>query len=272
MIHIATVHYNSTRWIDIQLRFIEKHIGTPYLTYAFLTGIDPTLAQRFHYAVCEPVVSHAFKLNFLADIISRNAEPTDILMFIDGDAFPVSSIDSLINQLSHSTPLIAIQRLENGLDIQPHPSFCITTVGFWNSIKGDWNAGYTWKTPNGNITDIGGNLLEQLQQKGIDWLPIHRTKNLGSHPLLFGVYGSCIYHHGAGFRAPHTRSDLDSKPKHPFWRAISKLIPASLPMKIRYKLHAYTRLYSATLRQNMKESQQIFEKIENAPTEIFYNE
>ena len=176
--------------------------------YAFLSGAAAAHRDKFFFASTEPIQSHAVKLNILGEIICHEAESDeDILIFIDGDAFPVADTENAFALWLKDSPLAAVQRLENVGDIQPHPSFCITTVGFWWEIGGEWNSGYCWETESGNVTDVGGNLLKQLADRGLLWFPILRSKNLFEHPLWYGVYGDLIYHHGAGFRYPISRLD-----------------------------------------------------------------
>ena len=106
---------------------------------------------------------------------------------------------------------MAVQRIENNGDIQPHPCFCVTTVGFWRRLQGDWKPGYTWKNAQGElVTDTGGNLLGQLDEAGIRWLPLHRSNRTDVHPLFFGVYHDLVYHHGAAFRDPYCRLELSA--------------------------------------------------------------
>ena len=50
-----------------------------------------------------------------------------------------------------------------------------------------------------------GNLLRQLEEHNIDWLPLLRSNTRNPDPLWFGVYGHRIYHHGAGFRDRDSR-------------------------------------------------------------------
>ena len=70
-----------------------------------------------------------------------NAESDeDILLFIDGDAFPISDVATYAEEKLKQFPLIAVQRSENDGDPQPHPCFCITTVGFWKKNK--WRLEY----------------------------------------------------------------------------------------------------------------------------------
>jgi hypothetical protein len=133
-------------------------------------------------------------------------DASDLLVFVDGDAFPVAPIGSLIDERLDRHKLIAVQRLENNGDCQPHPCFCVTTVGFWREIGGDWHRGHEWLDPEGvPVTDLGANVLASLQRAGVDWYPLNRVNAVDIHPLFFGLYGDArhgpiVYHHGAGFR------------------------------------------------------------------------
>ena len=129
-----------------------------------LNGIeDKETWARFHFAA-DLEGSHARKLNELASIIAGDAEPTDILIFLDGDAFPVRLLTPWVQEMLQKYPLIAIRRDENLGDCQPHPSFCATTVGFWKDIGGDWQPGGTWINTAGRaVVDTGGNLLVALR-------------------------------------------------------------------------------------------------------------
>jgi len=218
MIHVATVHWRSTRWIDIQLRYLERFLPEPYRVYAFLTDIDPGHEHKFFYSSREPIKPHAVKLNLLADVIHFSADdPSDLLIFIDGDAFPVAPLEPLIAARLEQHRLIAVQRYENLGDLQPHPCFCITTVGFWHDIGGDWKPGHQWRDLSGKaLTDVGGNLLGLLERAGVDWYPLLRTNVRNRDPILFGLYGDSelgplVYHHGAGFRhAPERVARLNA--------------------------------------------------------------
>jgi hypothetical protein len=210
MIHIITVHYKSDFWIDIQFKYLNHFIKEPFRVYASLTGIDSKHYDKFFYYNTEPIASHGIKLNFLAEIAYFNSEDpeNDILIFLDGDAFPIDFVHDRLKDKLKKHPLIAIRGGDITEDIQPHPCFCITTLKFWKDIKGDWKPGYKWKSRyNKMITDTGGNLLQILQHKNINWLRLNRSNKINLHPYLFGVYENMIYHHGAGFRSPMLRSD-----------------------------------------------------------------
>jgi hypothetical protein len=222
VIHIATVHWLDDLWVDIQLDYLEKYIPKDsYRVYAFLNGIDPSpYEHRIHYISTEPIQAHVAKLNLLADEICREADPDDIIYFIDGDAFPVGDINAFVCEKIEEFELVAIQRLENEGDPQPHPSFCATRVRFWQKISGDWGQGPFWKTRTGkDRTDVGALLWEKLKRESIEWLPMHRSNVLELHPLWFGVYHELIYHHGAAFRTPYCMVDIKNARKV-WWKNI----------------------------------------------------
>jgi hypothetical protein len=219
MLHIATVHWKDDRWIDIQLKYLRLHISREFKVYAFLHQLSEIHRPKYFYSSTEPVRSHAVKLNLLADMAAFNAaSPDDWLMFIDGDAFPIGDVVPFACAMFKHNPLIAIQRRENNGDVQPHPSFCLTTVGFWKSIGGDWKEGHQWRSAQGKlVTDIGGNLLGILEQRHIEWHPMLRSNQRNLHPLLFGLYDDVIYHHGSGFGIGSTRArwrELKENRKH----------------------------------------------------------
>ncbi len=214
MLHIATVHYLSPRWIEIQTRYLRRHMSAPYMTWASLELIDPSY-ERFFDKVFDLARGHQGQLNNLAAEISAQAEPDDLIMFLDGDAFPIRDPMPLIREGLQQAPLIAVKRAENGGDEQPHPCFCVTSVKTWHDIHGDWAMGYRWQATDGRrITDTGGNLLRALELTNTPWLPILKSNRAHLDPLFFAIYGDTIYHHGAGFRrGGASRGFYDRAPK-----------------------------------------------------------
>lgn len=213
MLYVCTVHFQTTRWIKRQLFFIDKNIKTEHRILSCVPSgyTNKDFYINSHYDPESKIsYNHADKLNYLAKIVSLEARPDDIIVFLDGDAFPIRPIDEFISKKLEDYKLIAIQRKENDGDIQPHPSFAATTVGFWNEIDGDWNPGFTWKDIHNNeVSDTGANLLEKLLKNNIDWYPMTRTNRVNLHPLWFGIYDDIIYHHGAGYRPAISRLDLN---------------------------------------------------------------
>ena len=202
LINIATVHWQTDKWVDPQLHYLARALEEPYRVFASLNGIEAQeVWERFHFAADLPG-SHAVKLNRLAEIIGESAGRDDVLIFLDGDAFPVRPLVRWLGDVLRRHPLAAVRRDENLGDLQPHPSFCATTVGFWQDIEGDWRSGATWTNSAGReVADIGGNLLYQLRDHHIEWKPLLRTNTHNPHPVWFGVYDHRIYHHGGGFQA-----------------------------------------------------------------------
>jgi hypothetical protein len=217
MINIATVHFQSDRWIDIQLKYLHKFIKPDFRIYACLPEPKEKFESRFYFTseyeppdkLSEaPNINHAKKLNYLADIILNDSDGDDYLIFIDGDAFPIADLSPFIDRILGQYFLAAVRRDENGGDIQPHPCFCATTTQFWKEIQGDWSPGFTWKNSAGmDMTDVGGNLLGALLKRAIPWYPMLRSNTLNLHRLWFGIYDGLVYHHGAGFRPAVSRID-----------------------------------------------------------------
>ncbi|HEX3510328.1 MAG TPA: hypothetical protein VHT27_04425 [Solirubrobacteraceae bacterium] len=200
MLHVATVHYRSPRWIEIQTRYLREKISAPFQTWTSLEGIDPSYGCHFDHVV-EQLGPHAGKLNHLAMEISTEASDEDLLMFLDGDAFPIADPMPVLDAALARAPLVAVRRAENLDEPQPHPCFCVTTVGTWRTLPGDWSAGPAWRGPRGQLrTDVGGALMRRLELTDTPWEQLLRTNRHDLDPIFFAVYGDIVYHHGSGFR------------------------------------------------------------------------
>src|SRR5437899_11207878 len=70
MIHIATVHWMSDRWIDLQLDHLQRNMDRPYRVYADLEGIEERHGERFDVATDLGPIPHAQTLHALADLIA----------------------------------------------------------------------------------------------------------------------------------------------------------------------------------------------------------
>jgi hypothetical protein len=161
MLHIATAHFSTPRWIDIQARYLRKHLSVPYLTWGSIAQIDPRFADRFD-RVIEQKGPEADKLNHLAVEIEREADPADLLLFLAPDAFPIADLQPLFAEGSGAAPLLAARRSDNDDFPQPNPCFCLTTVGTWAQIAGDWSDGHCWHAMDGRPrTGAGANLMRR---------------------------------------------------------------------------------------------------------------
>lgn len=233
MIHIITSHHRTGEFIIPQVHFIKRSIKQEYKIWAFYDPLDVSELDKFkpHFYFLEnppplkdihkyfkypksnktqpnipgSLEAHYLKLNFLTDKVlnDSNTKDTDILLYLDGDSFPIAPLDNFIETKLKRYELCGVQRLENGFDIQPHGCFTLTTVKLFKRFdKYIWDNGYAWSNLHTDSfrTDVGGELLRKLIEHRIDWYPLHRTNTVNIHPVCFGIYDDLIYHHGAGFR------------------------------------------------------------------------
>ncbi len=198
MLYVVTVHHASPRWIEIQTSHIRRHIGVPHQIWTSLEKIDPSYGRNFD-TVLELKAPHAPKLNAIVTEICEVAEDGDLMMFLDGDSFPIADPMPLVQESLAQAPLVAVRRAENGNEPQPHPCFTVTSVGTWKELRGDWTAGYTWPGVHGRPnSDVGGNLLRKLELAGMPWVQVLRSNKHNPDPLYLAIYGDIVYHHGAG--------------------------------------------------------------------------
>jgi hypothetical protein len=260
MLHILSVHWKDDRWVDIQLAYFNKNIHLPFKVYAYLNFLPVHHSQKFYYASTDSIKDHATKLNLLAEVVCKSdAKDEDWLLFIDGDAFPISDVGSFIAPILKQFPLAAVQRVENGGDKQPHPLFAVTTVGFWKRISGDWRKGYRWNNDTRSVTDVGGNLLGILEKEKIEWYKILRSNKTNLHVLNFAVYGGVVYHHGASFRPNLARVDKVVNPFKPNFilRLLSKsYLTRNITFYFKYQHENRIK------EKNKKQSEEIFKLIE----------
>ncbi len=232
--YIATVHFRRSDWIDRQLASIHAYAPEAEV-WASLDHIEPEHFAKFTRAWSldleplgpgiEPYASssddpggdgHGLKLNELARRICEVAQDDDTLLFLDGDAL---LLQPLANVLAQTEALAAVRRNENDGDEFPHPSYCLTTVGRWKQLQGDWRRGVFVTSATGReMTDTGTKLTSQLAAMQWSWLPLIRINATNLHPVWFGIYGTptlgpVVYHHGAGFRTRVSRADLALKKK-----------------------------------------------------------
>ena len=260
------MHWRSEDWIDLQLAAIRRHCQQPFRLHAFLNHVAECFHDKFDRVHTEEGMPHPDKLNKLAAEICEQAADSDYLVFIDGDAFPVADLAESFAALERY-PLVAARRYENNGDLQPHPCFCVTTVGFWKQIEGDWRGGGYWKNLQGRpVTDVGGRLLNALDEAGIDWLPLDRSNARNLHPLWFGVYGGVVYHHGAGFRDKLCRLDALNGVDR-FSRAI---IDLQRKLRLQRRLPHFNgwltrQVHNYMRRKNSKLAEQVYASIVSDP-------
>ena len=201
MIHIATVHWRSDRWIDIQLRYLERNLDEPYRVYAWIDEEMRGQASKFFYATDVAVDRHELKLTLLGDLVAHAAADDEQIMFIDGDAFPIAPIGPVPARQARA---LSPGRGPTGREQRrsPAPSVLLRhdrRVLAWPARR---------LAPRAHLDQSAGQAGDRrrrqparpLEDAGIEWYPMLRTNKVNPHPLQFGVYEDLVYHHGGGFR------------------------------------------------------------------------
>jgi hypothetical protein len=258
VIHVATAHYGTPKWIDVQLQYFARNLREPYRVWAAIEGFDASGAEGVDVVV-PAHGSHREKLNLLSGHILADAQRDDLIMFVDDDAIPVADPMPLVRDALERSALVAVRR--DG-QRNPNPIFCAATIGTWSDINGDWARGHLWTTEGGGeITNTGSNLLYLLESRQLEWTPLTRSNRVDLHPLWYGLYGDVVYHHGvevgeaarAGQTAGETsllRSRLRSSP------AATRVADAIVPRRRRQLRRA---------RQQELLSERIFQEIRTNP-------
>ena len=267
MIHVCTVHFGTARWIDVQLGYLHRTLTEPYAVYACLEDVDGDHDGKFARVV--PARGpHAGKLNLLAAEVCAEADGQDVLVFLDGDAFPVVDPMPVVYEALGRSRLVAVRRDENATDRQPHPCFCAVRVTDWLSLAGDWSPGHSWSGADGRMTtDVGGNLLRALERSGSTWTPLLRSNRIDLHPLWYGVYGGIVYHHGAGFRWAVGRVDLLDQPRT---GTVGRRLPVAGPLLRRWDSARRQRFVADTANLALTKHEEMFAKLSRDPE--FYRE
>lgn len=250
MIHIATVH-RGPRWVDVQLEHLRRHLAEPFAVWASVEDVPEDATAKFDRAI-EMRGAHAGKLNLLWTQLDEVVEDDDVVVFCDSDAFPIADLTAPLRSWLAGHPLVAIQRVEDGGDPQPHPSFCAAAAGTWRAVGCDWSDGYPWPGPAGGLTsDVGSNLLYRLERAGVDWLPLRRENTHDLHPVWFGVYGGVIYHHGAGSRRyPLSRPETAGLRYHRSRRQpLRFVLDVPVALRRRHRIWRNRRLSTAVFRR-----------------------
>jgi hypothetical protein len=255
---VATAHHHSDEWIAIQRDRLERHLPGPFRVWGSLENVDASY-ERFFDVVVPSLGQHAGKLNLLAHHIVREAADDDLILFLDGDAFPVADLGPAMAEALASHDLWAVQRLENFGDRQPHPCFCVVPVQVWRDLPGDWVSGHPIRPGR---TDVGANLLWLLESQDRPWAPLLRTHSLTDHSLLYAIYGGLVYHHGAGFRGlkppGQDRAEWTSRiPETALERDRMERMRTKHPEK-------YTKLLAAMMEAAVQ-SQAVYETIRDDP-------
>jgi hypothetical protein len=208
MIRICSVHHKSDRFLGLQEKYFEKNTNEDYVLYIGYSefNINDGSHKRININLTSSSIHHSDRLNYLFNSLKNDANDDDLLVFVDSDAFPISTnwVEYVKNKLKEN-PIVSVLRKENSAPLSdclpeehPHPCFFVTTVKFWreNSLYFDYK------------DNTGVNVLNFLRSNNLDFSKLVRSNTVNIHPLMFGVYDDIVYHHGAGNRPPYDGVDV----------------------------------------------------------------
>jgi hypothetical protein len=205
MIFVLTVHHLSGKWLPLQTAALARWLPDaqvvawmPSGSYQRLPGAPGGWIVR----VGDEPSEHGTRLNALSLEALRHADPEDILLTLDSDAWPIADPMPTVERLLARVPFVAVRRDEAEGARQPHPCFSACRAGFWSALPGDWTEAPFTDAHGRRRPAVGGRLLERL---GDVWAPLLRCNRQNPHPVMFGLYGDTepiVYHHGAGSREP----------------------------------------------------------------------
>lgn len=142
---------------------------------------------------------HAVPLQRLYEL-SLKDHPKYIVT-LDTDAFPIRSgwLEKMIHQLENGCALAGVWRDELKEKIKPyvHASCLCTTVDFIEKYKLRFDA----IPKKSNVRhDTLSTFTDKALELGLNIYKLKRSNVNQFHPIIGGIYGGAIYHHGAGSR------------------------------------------------------------------------
>ena len=204
MIHILTVHFID-RWVDIQLKFLDKYLDTPYRVYTILGKNYEKHKDKF-YKASSGQDKHYYSLQKLHGMLKEeNPAKDDIVIVLDSDAFPIKPITKYLFSKLKEHEFLGINEPKHNYEptpIQPHVCFYAFKYEFFDKYGFEFK--YEGPGVNRNWVDW---MIDWFKEKEIVWYPLNRTNEVNLHILYFGVYDDMIYHHWAGSRFDVCRQD-----------------------------------------------------------------
>ena len=138
MIHVFSLHYGDDKWSEIQIKSIQKHIKVPYKTYSVYSHMDEDSYKKWENEwdvfLVEEKGKHAHKSGnfhltdghrYIIPEILKHAEPGDIFLRLDSDAFLINDIDESFIDLVNKHQFVSLKEPEHEWDTTyhtPHPA------------------------------------------------------------------------------------------------------------------------------------------------------
>ena len=235
---ICTIHGNSPSytgafaeqyaWPRLQMEQLRRHTPEGFKVLAYGNALMPE--HEAFLRDCPEVrfissadtewgtYTHVWPLrNWLARIAMRERR---WIVHLDSDAFPVHDawLGSVIGRIEYRSPVVAVQRLENG---DTHSDRCFLVYS---------RAGYrrhAFDFSKVGRVDSGAGISAELEEAGFAWHAMNRSNVHDYHPLIAGIYDDLIYHHAAGSRDPKFRMNRRLRDQEVHWRreqAIHRLL------------------------------------------------
>lgn len=205
--YFITNHHNHDSFISLQGSYLRRYCKSEYKVYCGASNIKEIRAKKENVETHKFVQTghpflkndHGLKMNYLSDMIREEEEinDDDLLVFIDGDAFPIAEWEEETMEALKDNKLVSVYRTENLEPLMPehhkpypHLLFVAVKAKFWfdNDLK--------WEKAQGE-GPLGPPLKFWLEENGHSVYPLLRSNKVDVHPLFFGVYGDLVYHHGA---------------------------------------------------------------------------
>jgi len=279
VLHILTLHLGD-KWIDIQKRELARFISEPYKVYARLgDGVYPkenwkykynnqkakvenskyndgTISYDKHKHKFDGAISGAqhwtYSMGKLLDYVLENHEvkPTDKIMLIDSDAFPIAPISDFLAEKLKEYPFVSAQEPMHEWDRNPlyliqHPMFMLFEA---KHIIEDNLTDYLRDVVKDKNNNWWGGTTDWLTERGYDYYPLTRSNKIDLHPLYYAIYDEVIYHHWAGSRNMITRPDRIR---------VGQIGPDIIPTE------AQKKAVEDIAKENHEVSNQVFERIES---------
>ena len=256
-VRVVSVHVGNSDWVSKQGEMVARYIDLPYSLYTStddflqnetvhkwivatgnapaymvtrgdLRGNETTLVERC-ILNADPSCDHGVQLHHLAKrACDAEAPEDDLLVFLDSDAWPLSSLSENVVPLldaENGIDLVAVRRSVEGMALWPHPSFAVTTCGAWNRNNHSFSQPPDDEDPDQVVErlefdifnasrgllchdhfklDTGAPLWRHFNDTSNNWVALDRMNKLDIDPLFYGVYGingvPMAYHQGAGSR------------------------------------------------------------------------
>ena len=207
MIYIITNHHKHDRFLNLQAKYLHRYTGGDYKVYCGLSevpeahGEEQYFTKHSFFDLSSVKNDHGVKMNYLTEMIKEKEEihEDDILVFLDGDAFPIADWDEQIRSHLVDNALSCAYRTENLEPLlpddhkpYPHLLFVAAKAKFWIDHDLSWE-----RDVEKDILAYGPLLKFWLEENKYTTKGLYRSNKVDVHPLFFGVYGDLVYHHGS---------------------------------------------------------------------------